>query len=206
MRALWLLHELGIQFDVELHPFDKLLRSDDYLKINPAGRVPALELDGEIVCESGAIAEVLCERFSPDDLGRTPGHPERAQWLNWLHFAETISQHAAALTQQHIALYDASMRSPIVTKLEARRLEKCYLAVENQLNGREYLLKSGFTAADISVGQAIYMARHFARLDGFPNTGAWYDRITARAAFQASLPPEGATLLWPRDFYEPLDG
>ena len=34
-----------------------------------------------------------------------------AEWLVWVHFAATISQHAAALTQQHVALYDDPMRS-----------------------------------------------------------------------------------------------
>ena len=41
MRSLWLLHELGVPFDLVVHPFDKSLRSLDYLALNPAGRVPA---------------------------------------------------------------------------------------------------------------------------------------------------------------------
>ncbi len=139
-----------------------------------------------------------------------PGDAERADWLIWLHFAETISQHTAALTQQHVALYDDAMRSPIVMKLEAARLEKCYAAIEGQLaapvDKRDCLLASGFSAADIAVGQAVYMARHFAALDGFPETAAWYGRLAARPAFQASLPPQGSELLYQREFYEAWDG
>ncbi|MCU9847133.1 glutathione S-transferase family protein [Defluviimonas sp. WL0024] len=206
MRSLWLLNELDLKFHVVLHPFDRSLRSLDYLSVNPAGRVPALEIDERVIWESGAITEYLCERFPEPELGRAPGDPERIDWLIWVHFAETISQHTAALTQQHIALYDDAMRSPVVMRIEAKRLEKCYGALERRLLGRTHLLDRGFSAADIGVGQALYMARHFARLEAFPTLAAWYDRVTARPAFKKALPPKRAELLYKRDFYEAWDG
>ena len=203
MRSLWLLHELGVPFELAERPFDRSLRDPAYLSVSPAGRVPALEIDGETLIETGAITELLCERFSPEALGRPAGHAERAQWLVWVHFAETVSQHAAALTQQHVVLYEDSMRSPVVMKIEAKRLEKCYEALERRLEGREHLLNGGFTAADVSVGQAVYMARHFARLDPFAALSDWYARITARPAFEAALP--GEARLYDREFYEPWE-
>ncbi|MBV1868667.1 MAG: glutathione S-transferase family protein [Marinosulfonomonas sp.] len=202
MRSLWLLNELGVDFEVVVQPFDKSMRSPEFLALNPVGRVPALELDGQVIWESGAITEVLCEVFPDAGLGRTVGGAERADWLIWVNFAETISQHSAALTQQHVALYDDSMRSPVIMKLEAKRLEKCFGAIEERLRGRDYLL-SQFSAADISVGQAVYMSRHFARIEPFPALSAWYARITERPGFVASLPPEGADSLYAQDFYAP---
>ena len=204
MRTLWLLHELDVDFRVISHPFDKSLRRPEFLSLSPAGRVPALEIEGERMFETGAITEYLCERFSPDGLGRSPGNPDRMAWLVWVHFAETVSQHTAALTQQHVALYDDTMRSPIVMKLEAARLKKCYDAIEARLStpieNRDYLLTSGFSAADVSVGQAVYMARHFAALDAYPETAAWYARIAERPAFRASL-PDAEGRLYDREFY-----
>jgi glutathione S-transferase len=200
MRSLWLLHELGVEFEVVEHAFGKNLRSDAFLSLNPAGRVPALEIDGDVMFETGAITQYLCERFPEAGLGRAPGSAERRDWLVWVHFSETISQHTAALTQQHVALYEDHMRSPIVMKLEAARLGKCYAALEGRLAGREYLLDGGFSAADVSCGQAVYMARHFKRLDGFEAVTRWYDLIAARDAFQASLPR--GDQLYVRDFFE----
>ncbi|WP_299962772.1 glutathione S-transferase family protein [uncultured Roseobacter sp.] len=202
MRSLWLLHELGVDFTVKTYPFDRSLREAGFLALSPAGRVPALELDGEVLFETGAITQVLCERFSPEGLGRMPGHGERAAWLVWVHFAETISQHVAALTQQHVMLYEDAMRSPVVMKLEAARVGKCYDALEVLLqDGRACLLGDAFTAADVSVGQAVYMARHFTRLDGHGALADWYERIAGRPAFRASLPEGGG--LYDRDFYAP---
>ncbi|MFK7743449.1 MAG: glutathione S-transferase family protein [Roseobacter sp.] len=205
MRTLWLLYELEVPFQLRSYPFDRTLRDPEFLSLSPAGRVPAVEVDGERMFETGAITEYLCERFSPDRLGRGPGNPDRMSWLVWVHFSETISQHTAALTQQHIALREDHMRSPIVMKLEAARLVKCYDAIEARLStpieNRDYLLTSGFSAADISVGQAVYMARHFAPLTDHPATQNWYDRITARESFAQALPAGDG--IYSQDFYAP---
>lgn len=210
MRVLWLLHELGIEFQVVEHAFDKSLRAPEFLSLSPAGRVPALEIEGERMFESGAMVEYLCDRFPEAGLGRGPDSMDRMAWLVWVHFAETISQHVAALTQQHIMLYDDAMRSPIVMKLEAARLRKCYDAIEARLStpleNRDYLLTSGFSACDICVGQAVYMASRFARLDGHPETQKWYERITEREGFKAALPGPDAGLIYEQDFYEAWDG
>lgn len=199
-RVLWLLHELGLDFDLRIWPFDKVLRGPDFLALNPAGRVPALEIDGRAVWESGAIVELLCERFPGAGLGRAADDEERADWLVWVHFAETVSQHAAALTQQHVALRDSATRSPIVMKLEAARVGKCFDAIEARLAG-DWLL-GGFSAADVCVAQAASMARRFHRIGERPRMAAWIERCEARPAWIAS---QGGPALYDRDFYGPTD-
>jgi glutathione S-transferase len=203
MRSLWLLYELGIPFDLQIYPFDQSLKSDAYLALNPTGRVPTLELDGHVICESGAIAEVLCEYAPEAGLGRPIGHDQRYAWLNWIHFAETISQHCAALTQQHVALFEDHMRSPIVMNLEARRLAKTLGTVEDGLTASGYLLEDGFSAADVGVGQAVYMAAHFVKLDAFPRLSNWFETLQERPAFQKALPTEGESQLYSKAFYPP---
>lgn len=201
MRSLWLLHEIGVDFDLVVYPFDKTLREEPYKSLNPTGRVPTLEIDGGVLTESGAIAEYLCERFPDAGLGRDPGDGERISWLNWVHFAETISQHCAALTQQHVALREDHMRSPIIMQLEAKRLAKTLATVEAGLQG-DYLL-SRFSAADVGVGQAVYMAAHFVRLDAFPKVTAWFARLQERPAFEKARPVGSG--LYAREFYEPWE-
>lgn len=203
-RVLWLLHELGAPFEVTVWPFDRSLRSPEHLALSPAGRTPALEMDGRAFHESGAILQILCDRFPDAGLGRAPGDADWADWLIWLHFAETISGHAQVLTQQHVALREDWMRSPTVTQLEPRRLGKCYDVIEARLAG-DWLLAGGFSAADVAVGQAVAMAERFARIGDRPRMAAWCDRIGARPAYRASLPREGEARLYTRDFYEPLE-
>jgi glutathione S-transferase len=186
-------------------PFDESLRRPEFLSLSPVGRVPALEIEGERMFESGAMVEYLCERFPERGMGRAPGDMDRMAWLVWVHFAETVSQHVAALTLQHTALHDDAMRSPVVMKLEAARLRKCYAAIEARLStpveNRDYLLTSGYSAADICVGQAVYMAQHFATLDGFPETKAWFERLTERQSYQDALPGPDSGRLYDKAFY-----
>lgn len=204
MRVLWLLNELDLTYTLSVYPFDATLRSPAYLTLNPVGRVPTIEIDGETIWESGAILEFLCERFPERGLGRLPGDIDRPDYLIWLHFAETVSHHVGALIQQHMVL-DDTVRSPTLMKIEAARLAKCYGAIEARLStpleNRDYLLTSGFSAADIACGQAVYMARHFLPLDAFPETAAWYDRLTERPGFVAALPPEDVQRIFTQAYY-----
>jgi glutathione S-transferase len=192
MRSLWLIKELRLEVDVVLLSFGRDLRSDYYLSRHPLGRVPCLE-DGELTLfESGAIAEYLCETYDNGLLWRAPGHEERPEWLQWIHYAETIAVHAAGLTQQAIIINDPLLRSPIVQKLETRRLEKTIEVLENQLQDRDYLLASGFSAADVGVGYSLYIGRLFTDLNKFPNVAAYYTRLSNREAFKQSLPAADA--------------
>lgn len=203
MRTLWLLSEIGVPFELVTYGFDGSLQTDAYLAKSPVGRVPALEIDGGVMFETGAIAEYLCERFAPDTLGRTPGHPERMAWLSWLHFAETMSVHVAALTQQHVMLFRDDMRSPVVMKIEAKRLGKCYGALDAQLeeSASGFVLPGGFSACDVGLAQAIYMGLHFVAIDGFPHLQAWYGAMGERPAFKAMLPNKGEGI-YAKDFYD----
>ncbi|SIO28016.1 glutathione S-transferase [Rhodovulum sp. ES.010] len=205
-RTLWLLHEMGLEFDIRRYGFfDRSLRHPDYLALSPAGRVPALEIDGRVLFESGAITEYLVETRPDCGLGRFPSEDERADWLEWLHFAETIGQHLAALTQQHIALREDWMRSPTVMRLEAKRLEKALEVVDRALEGRDWLLPSGFSAVDTNAGYGVMIARRFVPADLLPGVEAYYERLAARPAFQKAMEEDGTPEIYTRDFYGPPD-
>lgn len=207
VRVLWLLEEMGLRYELVLHNFfDKSLRSPDYLAINPAGRVPALEIDGQIMCESGAMIEYLCELFPEKGLGRPAWDPERMLWLDMLHYAESVGQHLANLTQAHIVLYKPEMRSPTQMNLEARRLAKVLGRLEMILSdGREYLMPSGFSGVDCAMGFGIDIAQKFLRFDDMPLLAAYAERLRARPAYSAAQPPEGAQRIYAKEFYETPD-
>ena len=206
MRSLWLLHEIGADFRVEMVDFfDGTMRRPPYAAISPVGRVPALQ-DGDITLhESGAITEWLCETRAPH-LGRAPGSRDRAHWLDWLHFGETLGQHIANLSQHHIVLREDWQRSSTVMRLEAARLSRALRLVEQGLQRRAWLLGE-FSGIDCQVGWAVWVAARFVRFDDRPLLAAYCDRCAARPAFQAALPRAGESLIYSRDFYEvPADG
>lgn len=196
MRSLWLINELNIEANVVVLSFGEELRNEGYLAKHPLGRVPCLEdHSGDqpiTLFESGAIAEYLCETYDAQQLWRAPGDPERAEWLQWLHYAETITVHAASLTQQAIAIYDPALRSATVRKLETRRLEKAIQVLEIHLADREYLLESGFSAVDVGIGYSLHVGGLFTDISVFPAVNRYYQRLTQREAFKHSLPAKDA--------------
>lgn len=199
LRSLWLLYEMDIPFKLVMHEFGKELRSDAYLAKHPLGRVPCLEIDGKVLFETGAITEYLCEKFD-SPLGRKAGEPERMEWLQWLHYAETVAVHGATLTQQHIVIYEDKDRSPMIMKLEARRLEKALEVLDVHLRGREFLLRD-FSAVDVSVGYSVYIAQHFVKVEEFAALSEWMNRLQRRPAFVAALKPNGKSAIYQNKVY-----
>ena len=188
-RSLWLLNELEVDFElVELEFSMKGLRTPEYLAISPLGRVPCLT-DGELTLfESGAICQYLCENYGDGSLYRAVGDPERNEWLQWLHYAETIAVHAASLVQQQVFIAPEK-RSDVVIKLESKRLEKSLEVLDRHLADREYLLTGGFSAVDIAVAYSVHLGRQMAEIEGLTNLDDYYRRCADRPAFQRSVQP-----------------
>ena len=206
-RILWLLTEMGLDFEVVEHSItDGSLRRPDFLAKSPAGRVPALEIDGRILFESGAITEYLCETRARHGFGRAPGHPERADWLEWLHYAETMAQPIANLNLQWVFLRDASMRSPTLLKMEARRLALTLAPLEARLARHDHVLPSGFSGADTMLGYNLLAVPYFVRLEPFPAIRAYVERIARRPAHIAARARDGAQGFYRQEFYEVADG
>lgn len=203
-RVLWLLHELGES--VEVVPYqimDGSLQQDGFKALSPARRVPTLEIDGRVLIESGATLQYLCETRDGHGLMPPVGSDERADWLQWLHYAETLGGGIQNLNMQHLFLPKPEMRSLTVMGIETKRLAIALKGVEKALaDGRDYLLASGFSAADVMMGFTLNAASHYVRFDRLPHLPAYQARLAARPAYQAAQAAEGAQQFYTQDFYE----
>lgn len=203
MRVLWLLEEIGLPYELKTWSLtDGSLRGGDFLAMSPAGRVPALEIDGRSIFESGAIVEYVTEREG--SLAPAPGSPNRADFLEWVHFAETQANIIQALNIHHIFLRPVEARSVPLMKLDTKRLAAATKALERHLAGRETLL-NGFSAADCMLGFNIDATFRFLRREQFPALAAYAARMQARPAYQRAETAGGGSL-FSQDFYELPDG
>ena len=201
-RVIWFCEEAGLPYEVVQHSFfDKSLRSPEFLALSPAGRVPAVEIDGQVMFESGAILEYLAESRAPA-FGRAPGQAGRVTYLEWLHFAETIAVSLAILTQHHIVLREAHMRSPTVMRLEAKRLEKSLIAAARARKGEGVC--GAFSAADVALGYGAVIGQKFLQFED-PALQDWVAAMERRPAYRAALAKDGEAQIYTKEFYEAPD-
>ena len=183
MRIIWLLEELGLEYAVETVVF-KPVAGRLFAQQTPFGKVPAIA-DGEVeMFESGAIVEYLLERHGNGRLAPAVGAAERAKYLQWLHFSESTAfaplSGLVCLTRYRD---DAEQHPDLVADAKARAAI-AFEVLEADLGEREFLLDSGFSAADIMMAFTLFAAQVFGVLDGrFPRLVAYLERLQARPAY-----------------------
>ena len=201
-RVLWLLEELGLDYEVAHYSIrDGSLRDPAFLAISPAGRVPALEIDSDVVFESGAILQTLCERYPDAGLAPGPDDAARARYLEIMGFAETMASLIESLNLQRIFLRDPSQASPTVIKLTTARLSATLAGLEQLLGDEAYLLGSAFSAADAMMGFNVFAAPYYVKLDPFPRLRAYRDQLEARPAYARARAKDGKQDFYLQDFY-----
>jgi glutathione S-transferase len=188
-RVRWLLEELGVEYRLEtLSLRDGSMQTPAYLAKNPLGKVPTVEDAGVVIYESGAIVEYLLERHGRGRLAPPPGSPERPAFLQWLHWSEATLMRPLGDIVQHSLLRPEAERIPAVVADASKQLGRLLDVVEKELAGREHLLPSGFSAADVMLGYALQLARLIGQLPpDRPRVAAYLDRLAARPAFQKAF-------------------
>ena len=171
-----LLAQLGIPYERhELSVVDRSNRAELLAGKNPALRVPTLELDdGRCLAESNAIMWYLADGtpYLPADAF------ERAQVLQWLFFEQYQHEPTIAVVRFWLAYSGEPQR--YASRIDAKRADGYVAldAMEGYLRGREFLVGSGYSIADIG----LYAYTHVAHEGGFdleryPAIRDWLDRV-----------------------------
>jgi glutathione S-transferase len=188
-QACWALEELGIPYQyVELDRKNKEHLAPAYLAINPHGKVPALVDGDQRFFESAAIMLHLGSKYGVDKgLWPAPGSQDRADALSWTVWSATELASYMFQTLYHgmdtPVSYQPQDRSAAAAAYSRSQLDRCLGALEIRLAGRDYLLGSSFSLADLACSAVLSLGVSLGLpLAGLPNTKAWCDRCTARPA------------------------
>ncbi|NTF32519.1 glutathione S-transferase family protein [Rhizobium skierniewicense] len=88
-RILWLLEELGLDYDVKTYARGPDMRAPKSLKaVHPLGKSPVIEDGGKIYAESGAIIEYLIDTYGKGAFRPEKGADDYRRYVYWLHYAE----------------------------------------------------------------------------------------------------------------------
>ncbi len=188
IRALWLLEEMGLPYELKSMKYDgAYFASDEFRAINPMGKVPALYDDGQLIIESTAIMEYLLLRHGPSPLSVGPDNPEFAVYLQWLHMAESGMANYIAVSFGNKFGRDPYKVSEGFDAYCRFQITKAMEMLESHLEDREYLLQTGFSAADVSLGYTLFFAQTCTGTK-FPNSVAdYFKRLASRPAFQKAM-------------------
>ncbi len=181
IRLLWLLEELGLPYEVEKVAFTP--KPQPFAQATPFGKVPALE-DGDVqMFESGAMIEYLLERYGNGRLAPAIGHADRPAYLQWLHFSEsTAFAPVSVVVWMKIYRQDAEQNAALIADAQVRAAV-AFDFLERHMGDHDYLLASGFSAADIMMGFTLNAARAFGIIDEkFAKLDAYSKRLAARPA------------------------
>jgi len=185
VRIAWLLEELGLEYDVEKYKVgDRALRTPEYYKIHPMGRIPVLE-DGETrIYESGAIVQYLLARHGDGKFVPDVNDPSFPEYLQWLHYAEGSIMGQVNILVVETILLPPEKRNDVNVNRALKLLRVALGNVDNRLQDREYLTGT-FTGADIMTGHACFGAMNAgAEIDDYEHLNLYINRLLKRPALE----------------------
>lgn len=180
--------EAGLEFTTEQVDLRAKLTASgaDYRAINPKGYVPALELDdGRVLTEGPAVVQYLADLAPEQGLAPPHGSFERYQLMSLLNFI------SVELHKNYSPLFRPDNAEEI-KQLARQNLAQRYPYIEQQLEGKTYLLEERFSVADAYLFTVTnWAARVNVDLSAFGNLQAFQARVAARPAVQQALRDEG---------------
>ena len=204
-RILWLLEELGVDYDIKRYERDKetSLAPPELLAIHPLGKSPVIT-DGELtVAESGAIVQYLVNKYDHGRLLPAAGTPERMAYTYWLHYAEgtfaplmMIALIMGRIETSPMPFFAKPIAKGIVAKVRGgylgRNIKRNLDFMEATLAGSTWFCGDAMTAADIQMSFAVEAAEVRTNLaTDYPHLKAFLERMRALPAWQAALEKGG---------------
>ena len=182
------LHEAGLSFQAIAAPTKthKLPDGTDYYTINPLGYVPLLELDdGTRLTEGPAIVQYIADQAPAKNLAPANGTLDRYKLQSWLTFIGT------ELHKGFSPLFNPATPEDYKTIAKDRLVSRLRW-VNEQLEGKSYLMGDTFTVADGYLFTVTNWApRVGVDIAGLTALGAYRARVAARPAVQAAMKAEG---------------
>jgi glutathione S-transferase len=185
-KVVWLLEELREPYQREDYgrQFNNT-QTEEYLRLNPSGKVPTL-VDGEaVVWESNTILRYLCNKLAAGAAlyPRDPAARSQVErWMDW---------QLASLNAPYLGVFREAKKKEeeraASFAADAKELSAQLELLEKGTAGRPWIAGENLSIADICLGPVIDRALAFpVSLPALPGVRAWRDRIVSREAYKKS--------------------
>jgi glutathione S-transferase len=185
-RVVWLCEELGIEYKLVKHQRNPdTQRSPDSLgKVHVLGKAPTIEHNGKVIVETDAILEYICQVCGGGRLSRAPSAADYAEYLQWLAYSE--GSMFTGLTVDLVYAWTGGGNAALMGFFEAE-IVRNHKYLEDSLSGQDYILKSGFSAADVNLGWTLEFSECRGRLKNHPGLRTYLARLRGRDAYKRSI-------------------
>ncbi|WP_042975886.1 glutathione S-transferase family protein [Burkholderia sp. AU4i] len=195
MAVHWMLIELGVPFETRLVDIDAgAQHTPEYLRMNPAGRVPTLVVDGIPRTESAALLMLLAERHPQPSLAPRPGAPERPEWFEMMvYLANSV---LPAMRNWFYAETDGDPRCAEMVKAFSRgQIEESMAHLDNLLSdGRSYLINNRLSTVDFLALMLMRWTRNMPRpATTWPHLATYIQHLRGMPTFVELNAREGLT-------------
>jgi glutathione S-transferase len=156
-RILWLLEEINQPYELKSYFRDKTtnLAPQELKNIHPLGKSPVIELNGKVIAESGAIVEILIEKFAPQ-LMPAKDTDSYLDYLQWVHFSESSAMVPYLLNIFNSIELKNGTQLKFLDQYAHTELDKVFSYLDQQLVGKKFLVGDCLTGADFMIGFVVY--------------------------------------------------
>ncbi|WP_459659952.1 hypothetical protein ACL9Z5_002328 [Acinetobacter calcoaceticus] len=156
-RILWLLEEINQPYELKSYFRDKTtnLAPQELKNVHPVGKSPVIELDGKVIAESGAIVEILIEKFAPQ-LMPAKDSDSYLDYLQWIHFSESSAMVPYLLNIFNSIELKNGTQLKFLDQYAHAELDKVFSYLDQQLVGKKFLVDNCLTGADFMIGFVVY--------------------------------------------------
>jgi glutathione S-transferase len=195
-RILWLLEELGVPYEIKRYQRDAATRlaPPELKDVHPLGKSPVITDGAETIAESGAIVDYIVRTYGKGGFAPAPGSADFEKYNEWLHYAEGSAMLPLMLNMYVMRLGEAG--APLHPRI-ASEMANHLGYVNGALDGRDWLMGSELSGADIQMSFVGEVGRAMGQAGAHPNIKAWVERFQARPAYIAALEKGGAYNLGP---------
>jgi glutathione S-transferase len=189
-RILWLLEELGLDYEIKHYQRDAQTRlaPPELTAVHPLGKSPVITDNGRTIHESGAIIDYLIRWHGGGRLAPEQDKSAYDEYQMWLHYAEGSAMLPLMLLLYVMQLGEAG--APLHPRIESE-IANHLGYIDASLEGKPFLLGDELTGADIQMSFIPEVAKAFGKLDAYPNMAAWIERLHARPAWAKALEKGG---------------
>ncbi len=184
LRVLWALEEMQLPHEIVGldHPA-KELSTDDYRALSPFEQIPAIDDDGLVLSESGAIVLHLARKSGK----LIPSEPAGAAQVERWCFAALNTVELPLLNLQLIGFVVQDAGTHAYRAFLAAWAMRHLAALERWLDGREFIATDDFTVADLLMSHVLGETDDPALLDPHPRVRAYRERCRSRPAWQRAI-------------------